>query len=107
MPLGPDRIILRCSISKLKYRWVIGLGINVSNTKLSKLFSSTPGNKRKEKWPVSVLAKVDIGLAQHLMASVLCSKQGKILLPKSNSYQGLHYCGNAYILSQGQKIKQW
>lgn len=49
VPLGPDRIILRCSISKLKYRWVIGLGINVSNTKLSKLFSSTPGDKRKEK----------------------------------------------------------
>lgn len=47
VPLGPESIILWCSINKLKYLWVIGLGISVSKTKLSKLFSSTPEGRNK------------------------------------------------------------
>lgn len=42
VPLGPERMIRRCSIRRLRYRWMMGLGMSVSNTRLSMLFSFTP-----------------------------------------------------------------
>lgn len=42
VPLGPERMIRRCSINRLRYLWIMGFGIRVSNTRLSMLFSFTP-----------------------------------------------------------------
>lgn len=48
VPLGPERMMRRCSMSRLRYLWMMGLGMRVSNTRLSILFSFTPG-AREEK----------------------------------------------------------
>lgn len=45
VPLGPERMMRRCSISRLRYRWTMGLGMSVSNTRLSMLFSFTPATE--------------------------------------------------------------
>lgn len=50
VPLGPERMIRRCSIRRLRYRWMIGLGIRVSNTRLSMLFSFTPRMEEGTVW---------------------------------------------------------
>jgi hypothetical protein len=42
VPLGPERMMRRCSMSRLRYLWTMGLGMRVSNTRLSMLFSFTP-----------------------------------------------------------------
>lgn len=48
VPLGPERMMRRCSINRLRYRWMIGFGMSVSNTRLSILFSFTPRKRRED-----------------------------------------------------------
>lgn len=48
VPLGPERMIRRCSINRLRYRWMMGFGMSVSNTRLSILFSFTPRKRRED-----------------------------------------------------------
>ena len=42
VPLGPQRMILRCSIRREMYLWTIDFGINVSNARESTLFCLVP-----------------------------------------------------------------